>query len=256
MRKDHACGIELVDDRHFSMKDPRGRDLIRWKRLKGFLKAGLVNTDGWAAIHVVHWRTGESGERIYLYDQMMLVLAPSVFVVCETQHGRIGVVEVFRMTNSRSWPETGSDYLKHLEQGNLWEKMVGSLGQMRWQIPRGMCRIKPGENLEQAVLRSAIEEAEQEGGFRVVKATYVGDMNADDAFFVHPQFVVHLLVETQTDEQRPDLFEEIGRTRFVSPEELQQMYADGLCNDGPSMASLLVCGINAFPHISTLSTGP
>ena len=203
---------------------------------------GLQNPRGWAFLRVVLWKL-LGGERVPLYDQPVIVENAGAIVLCRLGD-RIGLVRNFRMVGERLLPRSGSEYIIRLQTEDLWANLVGSLGEWKWEVPRGLITTEPGEmDLVEFIVKSAKLEALEEAGFRISKARVRGRINVNPTFFLHSQFVVEAQIDS-VGRARPEDLEIIGDSRLFTPVQLRVLVDSGELDDGLTLGALALCGIS------------
>jgi hypothetical protein len=211
-----------------------------WKALDGQFAQGLVNTRGWAALHVVVQKLAQGVPQKDLYDQMVLVENPGAVVVC-TLGQKVGLVKNFRFTAERLL-DARTDYIQRLAAAGLWDNLLAALGQWQWELPRGMAPpTMTSADLGDYILKTAKLESSSEAGFQLKSPRICGRLNPNTTFFVHAQFVVAAEI-ARCDSAQPEPTELIGGVNFFSMEELRQMIANGELEDGLTFAALAMSG--------------
>ncbi|TSC68633.1 MAG: hypothetical protein G01um101456_562, partial [Parcubacteria group bacterium Gr01-1014_56] len=157
--------------------------------------------------------------------------------------GRIGLVQNFRMTGPRILPEAGSDYVSRLNDEKRWDELLSSLGEWKWEAPRGLIPGPQGKDLEAFIIKTAKLEALQEAGFVIDEARIAGTLNANSTFFAHAQYVVHGKIKS-VEKSSPEETEMIGTTKLFTRQELRELQEKGEFDDGLTLAALALCGIS------------
>lgn len=229
---DHAIsgGIRLVQ----SLKDFKG-----WVQNTG--AAGRHNPRGFGLLWVVVQKILGDGQRQNLYEQPMLVENPGSIVVCQARN-KIAFIQSFRMVGERL-QGLETDYVKKLNMEQRWTDLAASLGQWKWELPRGIAPIQDSTDMTEVVIRTAKQELLEEAGLYLKDARIVGRVNVNPTFFCHSQYVVHGELET-TGQRNLEELEIVGDKRFFTPSEIRQMVDSGQLDDGLTLAALAVCGIH------------
>ena len=234
-------GMVLLEAEHFEQTNPWNQPVVGWTPTTQGV-GGLQNSRGWAFLRVVLWKL-QGGQRVSLYEQSVIVENPAAIVICQL-YEKVGLVKNFRMVGSRLLPDAGSQYIARLQKERLWSMLVESVGEWKWEAPRGLIHIPPREmNLEEFVIKSAKLEALQEAGFRIKSTKLVGRINVNSTFFLHPQWVVHALIE-ETGSSKPEDLEIIGESRLFTRQELRELNRRGEFDDGLTLGALALCGIS------------
>ncbi len=148
------------------------------------------------------------------------------------------------MVGERLLPRSGSEYIIRLQTEDLWANLVGSLGEWKWEVPRGLITTEPGEmDLVEFIVKSAKLEALEEAGFRISKARVRGRINVNPTFFLHSQFVVEAQIDS-VGRARPEDLEIIGDSRLFTPVQLRVLVDSGELDDGLTLGALALCGIS------------
>jgi hypothetical protein len=220
-------------------RDDLDTPLVGWKPTSQG-EGGLFNPRGFAMLRIVMQRESDAGTLRDLYDQPVIVESPGAIVVCQAG-SKVGLVESYRMVGERIL-EAGMDYIARLDADGRWDELLLSLGEWKWELPRG---IAPGEgkSLEEIVVSSARMEALSEAGFRLDDVKIVGRINPDYTFFPHPQYAVHGRI-VGVEDQNPEELEIIGRTRLFYSQEIRQMVDAGDFDDGIGLAALACAGFS------------
>ena len=234
-----AGAIRLVVGKDFRRENHFGQPLIGWLPIsQGF---GDAIRRGFAAIRVIIQKN-INGKLVDIYDQYVIVENPGSIVVCR-MGDRIGLVENFRMVGDRIVVSVPTDYIKELDQAELWEDLFASLGNAQWETPRGIVPANDASNLNDIVLRAARIEAADEAGFHIANARIAGHFNWNPTFCVHPQYVVVADIESQGRQNIEDR-EIIGGTRFFTAAEIRQMADDQILTDGLTLGALALAGFH------------
>lgn len=211
-----------------------------WKPVNGQFAEGMVNVRGWAALHVIVQKVADGESLKDLYDQIVLIENPGAVVVC-TLGDKVGLVQNFRFTAERLFDAKG-DYVRRLANEQRWEELLLSLGEWRWELPRGMAPPAEGdEGLEEYVVKTAKLESAGEAGFVVEKARICGRINPNSTFFAHSQYVVAAEILRRTAAQ-PEREEIVGGVKLFTMEELWALVARGELQDGLTLAALALSG--------------
>lgn len=227
-------------------EEPYLLEKVGWKATcQGF--GSLVNLRGYAMLRIVLWKI-QDGEKIFLYDQPIIAENPGAVVVIQDDLGRVAMVQNYRMVGPRlaGLENTGPEYIRRLEQEGLWEELVESLGQWKWESPRGLSSAL-GQDLNEQVLNTAYAEALEEAGLRLRDAQIKGPVNANSTFFPHAQYVVWGRLESVSQAQ-PENLEVIGPMKFFTLEQLAEMNRAGNFDDGMTLAAMAICGL-ALPQV-------
>lgn len=222
-----------------------GKPIHGWKPLlAGTPLLGLGNPKGWLVPHVVVQKLSNADNGATdngfkdLYDQLLIVENPGAIVVCKKEE-KVGMVANFRFTAERLPDLQSADYVARLVQQNKLEEVLLSLGQSKWELPRGLSPLGSESDLTKYILATAKVESSEEGGFEITNARICGRVNANSTFFAHAQYVVSADI-TRIDKNRPEQLELIGKVRLFDKREIRQMIDSGEFDDGLSLAALAV----------------
>lgn len=203
-------------------------------------EGSLINPKFGGFLRVVVWKMID-GQRVPLYDQPLIVENAGVIIIPQTDDGRVGLIRNFRMTGNR--PEAGSEYVYQLNAEKRWQELLSSLGQWKWEAPRGfIAEPLEKEGIETFVLQASKIKALEEAGFEISEAKLVGRVNPNPTFFAHSQWVIDARIASIVS-AKPKDSEIIGPYRFFSAEELRQISSNGELDDGFTLAGLALCGI-------------
>lgn len=241
MKKEKDGAVTLLRSAHFQEKNPWEQPVVGWIPTSQGV-GGIFNPRGFAMPRVVVQKRDE-GELRPLYDQPMIVENPGTIAVC-TQGDQVGLVQNFRMVGNRLMPNAGADYVRRLNDEERWQELVESLGQWKWECPRGLA--PPGtdpSDLERFVMDTAKIEANEEAGFTIKNPRICGWLNTNPTFFAHPQAVVHAEIESHGEAKHEDL-EIIGKTSLFSREQVRAMVEKGELDDGLTIAGLALAGFH------------
>ena len=210
-----------------------GTPLREWRNPVGAV--GMVNPKGWGILHVVVQKMVDGRWRD-LYDTPLWVDSPAAIVVA-TAGDKVAMIKNFRLNGERLGPDTGSDYLKRLQQDGLWEKLVESMGKWSWELPRGLAPGGDASDMKKFMARVARIEADEEAGFKLAGVKVCGRMNVDTSFRAHCVYVVKGRIVGR-GKNSPEEGEAIGRIRLFSRKEIRQMIDRGALVDGNTLAAL------------------
>jgi len=212
-----------------------GRPIVGW--IKGSHPHVLYNPMGYGEVKVViHDKDSNP-----LYDQPMIVENPGAIIICQ-RGNKIGLIPSYRFVGERIIKNSG-DYVKAINENNLWEELVSKMGKDIWEAPRGIITSTKQEDLESLVIKTAKLEGLQEAGFKLDKVRLVGRVNANTTFFFHAQYVVHARIKNIGKAKLEDT-ELIGRAKLFTIEEISQMQKNGEFVDGLTLAAMALCGIS------------
>lgn len=239
------------------LENDTGTKLHGWRQhgmsWEGRRVDAFINDIGFGLLHVVNQKAVD-GHWKDLYDQFVLFESPGAMVICTDEAGRVGLIENFRLVGPRPEallercrnPETGMLELKRYVQmartSEAFGVLVGSLGRMVWECPRGIAPAAGVQDLQGFVRATAAIEAKEEGGFDIVDAEIVGEVNANTTFFPHSQYVVSAKIVAR-GAQKPEDFESIGKVKLFAPSELRAMIRSRDLFDGLTIASLAIAGV-------------
>ena len=281
---DLTGGITLLHQEHFTQTNPWDKPVVGWKptsvgvgglvnpmgwaMLRGVLwkrESGeviplydqplIVEKPGAIVI-------ARMGDRIGVVQQRRMTMRRPTVVRRDAGGGELDILEMTEV-GEHSWtlltPEQalemkselagalippGNDYMKLLDAGQLWDKLLSMAGEWKWEAPRGLIQGDPGDmDLEEFVLKTAKIEAGEEGGFKIVDAKLRGTVNANPTFFLHPQWVVEARIES-VGEANPENLEIIGGSQLMTMEQLKQANAQGGFDDSLTLAGLALCGLS------------
>jgi len=214
---------------------------------------GFVNDMGFALIHVVNQASDGAGRWKNLYDQFVLFESPGAIVVCTDGEGRVGLIQNYRLVGDRLQevieflknPETGkydfSGYAKTLRDKQLFAQALDGLGEMVWELPRGLAPAGETSDIAAFIRKVAAIEAKEEGGFDIADVSQRGKINANTTFFPHAQFVVSGTIVGR-GANRPEELETIGKVKMFAPDELRRMTDADEFYDGLSLGCLAKVG--------------
>ncbi len=247
MRQEKAGSVELLRKIHLAMKNPWDHPVVGWLPVRDGI-GGLFNARGIALLRVVVNKRLQNAEEMQpLYDQPIIVENVGAVVIAQL-NGRIGLVQNFRMVGERLLPHAGSNYIRDLQQKKLWRALLASLGEYRWEAPRGSLPEHGESELNAFILKTAHIEALQESGFRLASARIVGSVNPNSTFFPHALYVVHAQIESLHQTDAEDL-EILGNTKLFTLEELRELNNKGEFDCGFTLAALALCGISLPPNL-------
>lgn len=209
---------------------------------------GLVNPAGWGVVHGGLWKM-EDGVQRWIYDQVVVVENAGAVVVILDNHGRVAMVQNFRMVGERLDARAGSNYVRSLNTEGRWQQLLETLGQDTWECPKGLARVEGEEELlrndfEAFIKKVASQEAREEAGItlsdiRVLPAR----LNWNPTFCVHAQYVVIARMQAVDKPQHED-FEIISGLQFCSPKQVRKMVDSGLVIDGMTLGALAIAGFH------------
>lgn len=234
-------GVALLDWQHFAMDNGNGKPFLGWLPASEGV-GGLVNKNGWAALRTALWKLAD-GKAKWLYDQFMLVENPGAVVIAHDKLNRVALTRCFRMTGERLIRNAGSSYIRMLQEEQHWKELFESLGEWKWEAPRGLVSDETVEDWRNFVIRSAKIEAKEEAGLEISDARLAGRINPNSTFFAHPQWVVNARIRAIGYAQPEDL-EILGKTQLFSLEQLREMADSGELDDGLTLGGLALCGIS------------
>ncbi|MBU2566360.1 hypothetical protein KKG46_02245 [Patescibacteria group bacterium] len=233
--------VELLDERHKELKGPNGKNLVGWIPTSEGV-GGIHNPYGWASLRVVLNKITD-GKIVPLYDQSMLVENAGAIVIAHLDHERIALINCMRMTGPRLMPDAGSAYVKRLNDEKRWSELMGTLGQWKWEAPRGLIQDPKTTDLEEFILKAARLEALEEAGLKLASAKIAGQVNPNSTFFPHAQWVVEARIESM-DQANPEVLEIIGATKLFTIDELRKLNHEGLFDDSLTLAGMALCGFS------------
>lgn len=249
----------LFTEADYAADNAFGKPLNGWKT-KGLEDSqvgrlhGFVNDMGFALMHVVNQKAAGDGWQD-LYDQFVLFENPGAIVVCTDGDGRVGLIQNYRLVGDRLQavmdrlknPETGkydfSAYAKTLRDKQLFARALDGLGEMVWELPRGLAPASEAADVASFIRNVAKIEAKEEGGFDIAGARIRGKVNANTTFFPHAQYVAEGTIVAR-GANRPEELEMIGKVKMFTPEELRRMSDADELYDGLTLASLAKVGYN------------
>lgn len=237
MKRARGGSVRLLTKEDFEKQNAFGKPLVGWRPTSQG-EGGLYNQAGWSMLRVVVQKIAD-GQPLDLYDQPMLVLSAGAGVVCQAGN-KVGLVQNYRFVSPRIL-EAGREYVKRLNEENRWEELMASLGEWKWELPRGLSPLTGEADLAKFVLATAKVEAAEEAGFTLKDARIVGTVNMDTTFYPHPQYVVHGRVVAAGQKKAEDL-EIIGQTRLFTGEQIREMATRGEIDDGWVFAGLGLAG--------------
>ena len=240
MEQQKDAGAELLEEKHFAMINPWGKPVVGWKE-NSQGTGGIHNPMGFALARIVLWKI-MNGVKAHLYDQPIIVENAGSIVIAELD-GKIGLVRNFRMVGERLLPDAASNYIRQLQEGSLWRKLIETLGQWHWEAPRGLAPVrKEDESTEAFIIRTAKLEAVEEAGFKIEEARIAGRVNANPTFFAHSQYVVHAKI-TAMGKAMPENLEIIKGSKLFSIDEIRKLVETGEFDDGLTLAGMALCGM-------------
>ena len=236
------------------------RDELDWQRIPGM--EGRYNPRfGGACLHVEN-QVMKDGEYADQYDQPLLVESPGALVVA-TLGDKVGLVQNFRLIGPRPLlltvddgikllygdPEfsklyeenvalNGQQYTNTLVKHDALNEMLSGLGQMSWELPRGIAPADASD-LDDFVRKVAKIEAAEEGGFEIDCIERCGEVNANTTFFAHAQAVVRAEI-ISVGEQSPEERETLGAAQLFSRSRVREMISSGELVDGLTIAALTI----------------
>jgi 8-oxo-dGTP pyrophosphatase MutT (NUDIX family) len=231
--------VRFLEPQDYTRCNHFGNELVSWKSISqsGY---GLFNPLGFACLRVVMQKEEADGSLVDLYDRPLFIDDLGAVVLCQNGE-KIGFVQSFRIVGERI-SITGSGYVAALDAERRWVELLASLGEEKWELPRG---IAPVDNTDpiQAALAVAHQEALEEGGFELAEAKVIGQINVDPTFFAHPLYVVSAQLKAQ---QRPHAEESefIGPASFFSPDQIRELVNAGSIDDAMSISALALAGIH------------
>jgi hypothetical protein len=166
--------VRLLDAADPHRQNHFGKELIGWKPISQG-EGGLFNPIGFACLRVVVQKE-VSNEMVDLYDQPLVVEDPGAVIVCQAGE-KIGFVQSFRMVGERVSVDGGT-YVASLNEGKRWTDLLNSLGQEKWELPRGVAPVGNADPA-QAVLAIARQEALEEAGFVLKNVRVAGRINTN-----------------------------------------------------------------------------
>jgi hypothetical protein len=211
----------------------QGDSFLDWK--PNSQGVGKHNPRGFSEVWIVVRNGGKD-----LYEQPVIVENPGSIIVCQAKE-KVAMLQIFRMTAERL-AEVGMDYVRKLDSEKRWGDLAKTLGEWRWELPRG---IAPPEDVDitEFILKTARIELREESGMSLLHARIVSRINANSNFFAHAQYVVHGFLGS-TRHNNPEELEMIGETRFFSAKQIREMVNSGILNDGLTKAALADCGFH------------
>ena len=241
MTEKNNGGIDLLNQEHFNMENPRNKPVVGWKPTSDGI-GGLFNPQGWAALRAVLYKITPEQLKQWLYDQILVVENPGSIVIMELD-GRIGLVQNFRMIGDRLLPKAAGSYIKTLNEEKLWQKLLDTLGRWSWEAPRGLINDPETDDIKKFILKTARVEALEETGFTLSEARIVGPVNANTTFFAHSQYIVYGKIESM-GEANPEDLEIIGTSKLFTLDQLRELNKSGEFVDGLTLAGMALCGFS------------
>ncbi len=207
---------------------------------------GIHNKRGWALLRLMEERFRD-GEFQPSFDRIIIAETAGSIVIAQVGD-RVGLIRNYRMTGERlPFEGDAADYIKYIDENQLWEELVASLGQWRWECPRGQIPPNPdaegNESIEDFVIKTAKMEALDEAGYEIAGARIVGRLMMDSAYFAHAQYVVHAKIKSIGDAS-PEETELIGGSKLHSMSEIRQLVEAGELDDGLTLGALAMCGLS------------
>ena len=246
--KKKSGGVELLRKDHRKKQNPYGAPVLGWQQNSQGLR-GRHNPRGFSCPWVVVQKEIE-GKPQPLYEQPMIVENAGAIIIAQ-QGERVGLIRSFRMTGPRLLPDAGTDYIQRLDREQRWEELCATLGQWRWEAPRGLAPAdrKEDEDIRDFVLRTAKLEALEEAGFTIGEARIIGRVNVNPTFFPHPQWVVHAEVISTgpSSPENLEIIDEEEGARFFTMAELRELSRTGEFDDGLTLGALALCGLALPP---------
>lgn len=162
-----------------------------------------------------------------------------------TMGNRIALVDVYRGIGPRLKEIDGPGYVRRLNEGRLWRKLMASLGRYSPEVPRGLMppELEAAEDIEAAILRAADAEALQEGGLKIIRKRIMGVVVSNTVTYAHPQYVVMAEIAAIGD-QEPEWGEMLGQVRLCTPEEIRRLCNERVLVDSLTLSALTICGIH------------
>lgn len=232
-------GIRLLTENDDGKINAFGKPLIGWlPTSQGF--DSLINPHGFAKLRVIV-QTKIEKRMEDLYDQPVIIENPGSIVICMA-NGKFGFVENFRMVGERLPTKNPNKYVKEINNDKRWKELLASLGTNKWELPRGIA-VTNETDLNKLALACAKIEASEEAGFEISDAKIIGKVNANSTFFPHSQYIVSAMIDT-IGEQKPEKLETIGKIKLFSKKEIRKMVNNGELDDGMSLSTLAIAGIN------------